>query len=80
MKKNIVATVAEDILNGLIGNEDWAGPTGKCWCDKLQRYVDPNVDSKSICKECPECEAMFTTDERTFRYLHLHDDYKSFGS
>ena len=80
MKKNIIATVAEDILNDLISNEDWVGPSGKCWCKNLQRFVDPQKDKCDICESCPECKPLFTTDDRSYRYLHLHDDYKSFGS
>jgi len=50
------------------------------WCKNLNRYVDPSVDNKKILEQCPECAPLFTTDDRTYRYLHLHDDYKSFGS
>ena len=80
MKKKIIAAIAEDIFNDIVGNEEWNGPSGSCWCEKLQRFISPQKDSCNLCKLCPECEPLFTTDDRSYRYLHLHDDYKSFGS
>jgi hypothetical protein len=80
MKKGIISTIAEDIFNDITGNEDWDGPSGKCWCEALQRYVSPQKDKCTVCKLCPECEPLFATNDRTYRYLHMHDDYKSFGA
>ena len=80
MKKNIIATIAEEIFNDLTSNEEWNGPSGKCWCDELQKFISPQKDKCSVCKSCPECQPLFATDGKAFRYLRLHDDYKSYGS
>lgn len=66
--KNTIRKVTEEIL------KDWFGPTGKCWCKEKHMFVDPETCGK----ECPECEALRSKDIRQFRYLHLHDDFKSY--
>jgi hypothetical protein len=80
MKKNVIAATAEEILNSITDNKEWNGPSGKCWCEALHKYISPQKDKCEACKFCPECESLFATDDRTYRYLHMHDDYKSFGA
>lgn len=65
--KNI-KKIADEIQN------DWFGPSGKCWCKERNEYVN----SEECGKECPECEALRSQETKNFRYLHLHDDFKSY--
>jgi hypothetical protein len=80
MKKNIITSTAEEILDDITENKEWTGPDGKCWCEVMQKFITPNKEKCNNCKLCPQCQPLFKTDERTYRYLHLHDDYRSFGS
>ncbi|MDD5650269.1 MAG: hypothetical protein PHF86_07635 [Candidatus Nanoarchaeia archaeon] len=58
----------EDIINDFL---DWFGPNGECWCDEKNKFVDPD--------ECPDYAMLRDTGPgKTYRYLHLHDDYKSY--
>jgi cytochrome c1 len=66
MNKKKISEIADEILD-----RTWFGPNGLCWCEEQQKYVDPDT-----C-DCPECKSMRSQDIRQFRYLHLHDDYKS---
>jgi hypothetical protein len=54
--------------------KDWFGPTGECWCEKLKKMIDPSTCPKG----CPECEPIRSQETKQFRYLHLHDDFKSY--
>ena len=65
--KKIITELSDKILR------DWFGPTGECWCETKQKFVDPDT-----CKD-PACETLRSQDTRQFRYLHLHDDYKTMG-
>jgi hypothetical protein len=57
-----------------IEKEDWDGPTGQCYCEKLKKMIDP----ESCPEGCPECEPLRSQETKQFRYLHLHDDFKSY--
>jgi len=49
---------------------DWSGPTGQCWCEEKNKFVNPEK-----CKDCPECEAIPIVDERPSRYLRPKETY-----
>lgn len=68
MKKEKIAEIANQIMSDF---GEWAGPDGLCWCDEKQKFVDPETT------DCPTCKAQDLTDTRQFRYLRLHDDYRS---
>jgi Zn finger protein HypA/HybF involved in hydrogenase expression len=70
-KKKTISEVSEEILEGF---RDWYGPIGDCWCNEKRKFVTPGEAGS----ECPECENLNAQDIREFRYLHLHDDFKSF--
>ena len=54
--------------------KEWFGPTGKIWCKEEKQFIAPGECSK----DCPDCEALRSPDIKQFRYLHLHDDFKSY--
>jgi hypothetical protein len=65
--KNLIK-IADEI------EKDWFGPTGQCWCKERKKFIDP--EDCTGC--CPECEPLRSQDTKQFRYLHLHDDFKSY--
>lgn len=70
-RKKIIE-LSDEIMNGF---RDWFGPSGECWCDKLKKFVEPNENIK----DCPECSTTRNDElSRVYRYLHLHEDYKSY--
>jgi len=71
MNKQKISQISEDILDGF---RDWYGPDGLVWCEKHKTYVIPDSCSEG----CPECTALKSQNVREFRYLHLHDDFKSY--
>jgi hypothetical protein len=72
MNKNKIATIAEDILNQMIGNKDWEGPEGKCFCKALGRNVSPKTDNYNEIREiCPECQNLFINDKRQVDYTYM---------
>jgi len=50
----------------------WFGPEGKIWCEEKNKFVEPDT------KGCLESTTLKSQDEKRFRYLKLHDDYKSY--
>lgn len=66
MNKKKIAEIADEILN-----RKWFGPDGLSWCEEKKKFVDPDA-----C-DCPECSSLRSQDIREFRYLRLHDDYRS---
>jgi len=64
-RQNIVIELSDNILN------DWFGPDGQCWDPKKRRFVDPDTSSS------PECRPLNSQDIKQYRYLRLHDDYRS---
>lgn len=64
-RQKIVTELSDRIL------KDWFGPDGQCWDPKKRRFVDPDTSSS------PECRPLNSQDIRQYRYLRLHDDYRS---
>jgi hypothetical protein len=81
MKKNIIAATAEEILNSIIDNEDWTGPSGQCYCKNLDRYVSLEKDknNKEVQQQCPECQPLFCLDKRKYDYVDTLAQGQSFG-
>ena len=67
ISKKLITELSDEIMN------DWFGPTGQCWCEHLKQMIDP----EHCPKNCPECEPLKSQDVKQFRYLRLHDDYRS---
>lgn len=70
-KKKRISEIPEEFLEGF---RDWYGPSGDCWCSAKRKFVGPGEAGT----ECPECQDMNAQDVREFRYLHLHDNYKTY--
>lgn len=70
-KNKVISELSNEILDTF---RDWYGPSGDCWCEKKKKFIDPDEADE----DCPECGNLRAEDIRQFRYLHLHDDYKSF--
>ena len=73
LNKKVISKIADDVENDF---RSWFGPNGMCWCQKKKQYVHPDTCSLS---ECPECATLRSDYTRQIRYLHLHDDYKSYN-
>lgn len=63
MNKQIIIKIANEIIG------DWAGPSGKCWCDELQREVD--LDDAAGCGA--ECEPIDELNDHPPKYLRPKD-------
>ncbi len=72
--EKIVAKLISELSEDTENSNDWFGPTGKIWCDKMKMMLDPSTCPKG----CPECEPLRSQDVKQFRYIHLHDDFKSY--
>ena len=72
MKKEIIATITEEILNKITENNNWSGPEGECWCKALGRNVSPKQDDYyQISKICPECQSLFLLDKRQIDNIYM---------
>lgn len=65
-----VNKIADQIL------KDWFGPTGKCWCEKKKKFIDP---TKCVLNDCPECTPLGQHENRLFRHIP-ENDYVSYGT
>ena len=58
--------IAEEIL------EDWAGPSGQCWCPELNKNVDPEKNCKE-CVLCTECQSIDELWDHPPKYVRPRD-------
>jgi hypothetical protein len=68
LNKKMITKLSDEIV------KDWFGPTGECWCEEKKKFIDP----EDCVNCCPECKPLNSQDIKQFRYLHLHDDFKSY--
>lgn len=61
-KKNI-SKIVDEIL-------DWAGPSGLCWCEEEQRFLDPQES-----EGCSDCEPINVIDEPPTHYLGPNETF-----
>lgn len=70
MNRNAITEISEEILDGF---REWFGPSGKCWCEKKKKFVEPDQDPS-----CTDCQSLHAIDLSNVRYFRLRDDYRTY--